>query len=83
MEASVLDLRRRMKSILRALDRNEPVTLTYRGRKKAVIRPVAGKTKSRASVTQQKAFGMWKDRKDMRDVAAYVRRLRRGRYDDL
>jgi uncharacterized protein (DUF433 family) len=35
------------------------------------------------SVTEQLAFGMWKDRKDMKDVAAYVRRLRKGRYAHL
>jgi uncharacterized protein (DUF433 family) len=35
------------------------------------------------SVTDQPAFGMWKDREDMKDVAAYVRRLRRGRYAHL
>jgi hypothetical protein len=35
------------------------------------------------SAKSHPAFGMWKDRKDMKDVAAYVRRLRRGRYDGL
>jgi hypothetical protein len=82
MDASVLDLRRRMKSILRALDRQEPVTLFYRGRKKAVIRPVPDETGVK-SARLHPSFGMWKDRKDMRDVAAYVRRLRQGRRHDL
>jgi len=82
MEASVLDLRRRMKSILRALDRNEPVTLFYRGRKKAVINPIAPDAGSK-SAKMHPAFGMWKDRKDMKDVAAYVRRMRRGRFHGL
>jgi hypothetical protein len=82
MDASVLDLRRNMKSILRALDRNEPVTLFYRGRKKGVIQPIAGES-SAMSAKMHPAFGMWKDRKDMKNVAAYVRRLRRGRYHDL
>jgi hypothetical protein len=27
-------------------------------------------------------FGMWRDREDMADVAAYVRRLRASRFDD-
>jgi antitoxin (DNA-binding transcriptional repressor) of toxin-antitoxin stability system len=83
MEATVMDLRRRMKSILRALDRNEPVTLLYRGKKKAVIQPIVEKQISLKSVTDQEAFGMWKDRKDMSNVNQYVRKLRRGRYRDL
>ena len=39
MNASVLDLRRNMKDVIAALDRNESVTLTYRGRRKASIVP--------------------------------------------
>lgn len=27
-------------------------------------------------------FGMWRDREDMADVAAYVRKLRASRFDD-
>ena len=29
------------------------------------------------------AFGMWKDRRDMNDIDAWVRALRRGRFDDV
>lgn len=35
MKVSILDLRRRMKDVLRALDRNESVTIYYRGNEKA------------------------------------------------
>jgi hypothetical protein len=28
-------------------------------------------------------FGMWKDREDMRDPSAYVRKIRQGRVFDL
>ena len=31
-------------------------------------------------VTDDPAFGMWRDREDMADVAAYVRKLRAPRY---
>jgi antitoxin (DNA-binding transcriptional repressor) of toxin-antitoxin stability system len=82
MKASVLDLRRRMKDILRALERNESVTLLYRGRPKGIILPVGG-SKARGKVTDDPAFGMWKDRKDMKDVDAFVRSLRKARYRDL
>ena len=36
MKASILDLRRRMKDVLLALDRNESVTIFYRGKEKAI-----------------------------------------------
>ena len=77
MKVSVLDLGRRMKEILRALERNESVTILYRGRPKGIIQPLAG-TKARGKVRNDFAFGMWKDRKDMRDVNAFVRALRGG-----
>lgn len=35
-----------------------------------------------ASVTDNPLFGMWRDREDMADVAAYVRKLRAGRFND-
>ncbi|OGV53693.1 MAG: hypothetical protein A2X49_12675 [Lentisphaerae bacterium GWF2_52_8] len=78
MNATVLDLRKNMKGVIAALDRNEKVTLTYRGRKKAVIVPCAKKA-STMSVSQHPAFGMWADRKDMEDVGGFVRNLRKGR----
>jgi len=82
MKASVLDLRRRMKDILRALERNESVTLLYRGRTKGIIMP-APRKKGAVKVCDHPAFGMWKDRKDMKDVDAFVRSLRKARYSDL
>ena len=32
-------------------------------------------------VTDDPAFGIWRDREDMSDVAAYVRKLRQPRYN--
>jgi prevent-host-death family protein len=78
MNATVLDLRKNMKSVLAAIERNEHVTLTYRGRKKAVIVPYR-ETKKEQSVNQHAAFGMWRDRDEVADVDAHVRELRRGR----
>jgi antitoxin (DNA-binding transcriptional repressor) of toxin-antitoxin stability system len=78
MRVTVLDLRRRMRTVISALDRNEPVTVLYRGRPKGVIYP-APVARRRRSLREHPAFGMWKDRADMRDVGRYVRRLRKGR----
>lgn len=79
MEASILDLRRRMRDVLRALDRNEPVTILYRGKKKAVLQPSQGAERRGGSVGDHPAFGMWKHREDLEDAAAVVRDLRKGR----
>ena len=34
-----------------------------------------------AFVTDDPAFGIWRDREDMADVAAYVRKIRQPRYN--
>lgn len=77
MKASFLDLRRRMNDVLRAIDKNEAVILTYRGKEKCVMYPVR-KTAAK-SVASHPAFGMWKDRQDIGDVNELVDKLRRGR----
>ena len=76
MKASVLDFRRRMKDILRALDRNEPVTIYYRGKRKGVIFPVRSSESPSRSLKEHPAVGMWKDRDDMKDGRAVMDRLR-------
>ena len=43
MKASFVDLRKKSAEIIRALERNEPVTVLYRGRAKAIMQPVGGK----------------------------------------
>ncbi|MCD6394833.1 MAG: prevent-host-death family protein [Planctomycetes bacterium] len=78
MKASILDLRRHMRKILAALDMNETVTLTYRGKEKAKIVPTA-KAMTAGKLQQHRAFGIWADRKDLTDVDTAVRRIRRGR----
>ncbi len=80
MEASFVDLRKKSREILRALDQNERVTVLYRGKPKAVLVPIrtrSARTSARAG--EHAAFGMWSDRDDLADVASYVRRIRQGR----
>lgn len=82
MNVTFVDLRRNMRRIRRAIDRNESVTLLYRGKPKAVINPIPDDgvgTPARPRVRDDPAFGMWKDRKDMEDVYAYVRKIRTRR----
>lgn len=78
MRASIVDLRYRMKDVLKAIDRGEPVTVLYRGKEKAKIVPI-GSEKPRMKVEDHPACGMWADREDMKDPAAWVRKLRSKR----
>jgi prevent-host-death family protein len=82
MKASILDLRRRMADVLRAVERGEPVTILHRGKEKAVLVPAA-KEAPRGGVAEHEAFGIWKDRDDLREVDRFVRELREGRFDAL
>ena len=81
MEASILDLRRRMAEVLRALDRNESVKILYRGRQRAILVPAGPPEGQRRLVSSLPAFGMWKDHNALTDVTAHVRKLRRSRLD--
>jgi hypothetical protein len=84
MKASFVDLRKKSKQIIRAINRNEKVTLFYRGRAKAVMQPI-GQEGDQPDVKAQDhaAFGIWADREDLKDVAGHVRKLRKGRFDAL
>lgn len=75
MNATIVDLRYKMKDVLRAIDRGESVTVLYRGKARARLTPIAvpGAT---PKTREQPLFGLWKDREDMSDPASYVRQLR-------
>ena len=81
MKATIVDLRYRMKDVLSAVERGESVTVLYRGKPKARILPIAKKPGGK--LAESEVFGMWKDRKDLRDVPGYIRKLRQGRFGDL
>jgi len=75
MKTNAVDLRRNMKDIMRAVERNEPVTVLYHGKEKAMIQPI--KKTSASSVRNHAFFGMIQD-----DVAveSVMDGLRSGRY---
>ena len=83
MQASILDLRRRMAEILRALDRNEPIKILYRGRQKAILLPAGSPGSQQRRASSLPAFGIWKDYNESADVAAHVRKLRKRRFDAI
>ena len=83
MNATIVDLRYRMKDVLRAIDRGETVTVLYRGKEKARLMPLpaasSAMSPSAPSIRNQPIFGLWKDREDLTDPAAWVRNLRQPR----
>ena len=77
MEASVVDLRYKMKDVREALERREPVQILYHGKVKGTIVPASRDQKIR--VTDHPLFGMRKD--ELNSPAGIMDELRRGRYD--
>lgn len=79
----MLDFRRQPGRILRALDRNEPVTLLYRGRERGLLMPLPGRKAGTLRVSEHPAFGMWRDHPAFRDPVAAVRKMRAPRFRGL
>ncbi len=79
MKATIVDLRYRMKDVLRAIDQGEKVTVLYRGNPRAEIVPVVPSATT-APLRDQPFFGMWAERGDMADPVAFVREIRKNRW---
>lgn len=75
MKTNAVDLRRNMKDIMRAVECNEPVTVLYHGKEKAMIRPI--ERTSASSVRNHDFFGMHQDETTVESV---IDGLRGGRY---
>jgi len=80
MEASIVDLRYRMKDVQRALARGEHVIVLYHGKELAVMKPSSEK-KLVFKIKEHPFFGMHNDEK--RSVDEIMKGLRKGRCDDL
>jgi hypothetical protein len=80
MKATIVDLRYKMKDVLRALDRNEKVTVLYRGKVKGILIP-PGK-KNHLKITDHPFFGMSAQDTE-KSVSDKLNDLRKPRYDDI
>jgi hypothetical protein len=78
MKATIVDLRYRMKDVLKALERNEDVAVYYHGKLKAVMTPPRARKPAR--VTDHPFFGMCPHGPPVEQV---MDELRGGRYRDL
>jgi hypothetical protein len=71
MKASVVDLRYRMNEILKAIDRNEEVTILYHGKVKGVIKPKI--SRGRRQISDHPFFNMYSSKGTVRQVMANLR----------
>ena len=78
MKASVVDLRYRMNEILKALDRNEDVSILCRGKLKGVLKAI--RCKSKLKVVDHPFYNMHEDGASVEEV---MDQLRGGRYLDI
>ncbi len=77
MKASIVDLRYKTNDILKALDRNESVTVLYHGKIKGVIKPA--REKSELNIKDHPFFGMYQDSEET--VLEELENLRKPRHD--
>jgi len=77
MKASIVDLRYKTADILKALDRNESVTVLYHGKVKGVISPARQTIKTK--VSEHPFFGMHQGRDET--VLEELHNLRKSRHD--
>jgi len=77
MKATIVDLRYKTTEILKALDRNESVTVLYHGKVKGVIKPV--REKKILKIKDHPFFGM--TRKSKESVLEELANLRKPRND--
>ena len=71
MKASVVDLRYRMNEILKAIDRNEEVTILYHGKVKGVIKPRISRSPRR--ISDHPFFNMYQTKKGIHELMADLR----------
>ena len=81
MKASVVDLRYRMKDVLKALRLGESVKILYHGKPVGLITPIPKKRLSKKEFFSHPFFGMRAD--DPESVDSIMERLRRPRYRDI
>ncbi len=80
MKATVVDLRYKMNDVLKALARNEKVTVLYRGKVKGVIIPP--EKEKHLKITDHPFFGM-SAQDTSKSVLDELHDLRKQRYNDL
>lgn len=81
MKATVVDLRYKMNDVLKALERNEKVTVFYRGKEKGVLIP-SEHSKKDMKISDHPFFGMYSSNSNQ-VVLEELAELRGERYGDI
>jgi prevent-host-death family protein len=71
--ATAKELRTRAAAILETVSKGNEVVITKRGKSIAILKPFLEKSKKEFSPV---GFGLWKNRKDLKDVAGWVEKQR-------
>ncbi|HVY22712.1 MAG TPA: hypothetical protein VG962_05095 [Steroidobacteraceae bacterium] len=79
MKVSVVDLRYKMNDVLKALERNEDVSILYHGKLKGVLKAQGVRDRGKVRMADHPFFNMNASRKS---VAREMDSLRGGRYRD-
>ena len=77
MKATIVDLRYKMKDILKALERKEKVAIMYHGKQKGIIIPASETNATQAQISEHPFFGMLSCDTNVSEV---MTQLRGGRY---
>lgn len=80
MKATIVDLRYHMNEVLKALERNEAVEISYHGKVKGVIQPI--KKQSQRSVGEHPLCGYLREEAAI-DMDDTMQALRGSRYHDI
>lgn len=75
--ATAKELRNRAAAILETVCKGNEVVITKRGKSIAILKPFLEESKKEFSPV---AFGLWKNRKDLKDVAGWVDNKRKERF---
>jgi hypothetical protein len=82
MKATMVDLKYKMGDVLKALDRNETVTILYRGKVKGILTPADKHRNTLKKISEHPFFGMSAS-ETSRSVTEELDTLREFRYDDI
>jgi prevent-host-death family protein len=75
--ATAKELRNRAAAILETVSKGNEVVITKRGKSVAILKPFVEKIRKEFSPV---GFGLWKDRNDLKDVAIWIDKQRKERF---
>ena len=82
MQITTKQLRMQPGRIISQINNGQDITITYRGKPRAKIIAITKKNTISAENSDDELFGLWKNRNDFVNVEQYIRKIRKGRYND-